>query len=48
MAKNMPEHMPMKEILANMRESFDFARVESASTFHHSYYDSTTMTMRIF
>ena len=44
MAKNMPEHMPMKEILANMRKSFDFT-TENSSTYN-SYYDSTTMTIR--
>jgi len=46
MAKNMPEHMPIKEVLANMRESFDF--VSKETNICHQYYDSTSMTIRMY
>lgn len=43
-AKNMPEYMPMKDVLSNMRESFDFS--SKTTTTHNQYYDSTTTTLR--
>ena len=40
------DNIPMKEILTQMREVFDFDKADFNSEKIQSYYDSTTMEIR--